>query len=335
MIKKLYSNENIDFLSMKNDDLEIIVTNLGCTITNIFMKDKNDEVDDIVLCYDDIINHGRTGTYFGAIVGRVANRIRKGHFELNGKEYHLAINNGPNHLHGGIEGFSYKVFDYQILTDNSIEFKYYSKHMEEGYPANLLLKATYTLDKDILRIDYDAQSDEDTLINITNHSYFNLSGCKENIYEHELMIHADSFACIDEDGCPTGEIRKVENTPFDFHQLEMIGHRIDIDYDQLNLGNGFDHPFIFDKKENQVILYHSKSGRQLSVSTTLSGAQIYTGNFLNNDLGKKGLKYQRRDGICIETQNLPDAIHIEKNPSTILKKGKHYQETTTYKFEVK
>lgn len=332
IIKKC--ENNIDYLSMKNEHLEIEVTNLGCTILKVFMKDKDGNIDDVVLCYDDIIHNGRTGTYFGALVGRIANRIKRGKFTLNDKEYTLAVNNGPNHLHGGIEGFSYKVFDYEIKDENTIEFKYLSKDNEEGYPGNLTLRAIYTLKEDTLSIRYLAECDQDTIINITNHSYFNLAGCKENIYNHVLELKADRFACVDNDGLPNGEIRCVENTPFDFRTPEYIGKRIDLEYDQLKAGSGFDHPFLFNVKENQAILTHEATGRRLTVSTTLPGAQIYTGNFLGGDAGKYGMKYERRMGVCIETQNLPDAIHLEENPSTILKKGETYDETTSYKFEV-
>lgn len=325
---------NIDYLSMKNEHLEIVVTNLGCTILKVLMKDKNGNVDDVVLCYDDIIHNGRTGTYFGALVGRIANRIKRGKFTLNDKEYTLAVNNGPNHLHGGIDGFSYKVFDYEIKDENTIEFKYLSKDMEEGYPGNLTIKAIYTLKEDTLNIHYLAECDQDTIINITNHSYFNLAGCKENIYNHVLELKADRFACIDNDGLPNGEIRNVENTPFDFRTPTLIGDRIDLEYDQLKAGSGFDHPFLFNEKENQAILTHEATGRRLTVSTTLPGTQIYTSNFLGGDDGKYGMKYERRSAICIETQNLPDAIHLEENPSTILKKGETYDEMTSYKFEV-
>lgn len=327
---------NIDFLTMKNEYLEIVVTNLGCTVLKVLMKDNEGKIDDVVLCYDDILTKGQTGTYFGALVGRVANRIQKGKFTLNDQEYSLAINNGPNHLHGGMKGFSYQVFDYEIIDDQTIEFTYLSKDMEEGYPGNLTLKAIYTLKEDTLTIRYLGSCDQDTLINITNHSYFNLSGVKESIESHLLEIKANSYACIDCDGLPTGEFRSVKSTPFDFNQPTCIQERIHENDEQLIAGNGFDHPFIFNKdvKENQVVLSHVATGRRLTVSTSLPGAQIYTGNYLNGDLGKYNMKYMKRDGICIETQNLPDAIHIEENPSTILKKGDIYDETTSYRFEV-
>lgn len=334
MIKVIQKiDDNIDLISMKSDDLEIVVSNYGCTIVKVLMKDKNGHIDDVVLGYDDFKQYQTLDAYLGALVGRVANRIGQGKFSLNGKDYTLAINNGPNHLHGGIKGFSYQVFDYEI-KNKSIVFSYVSKDGEEGYPGNLTFQAIYTLDHDTLKIQYLATCDQDTLINITNHSYFNLSGKKENIYQHTMQIQASTFACVDQNGLTTGEFRQVEGTPFDFRKPALIGERVIQDDEQLQLGKGFDHPFIFDTKENQVILEHLESGRRLIVSTTLPGAQIYTANYLDGRLGKYGYHYNERDAVCIETQNLPDAIHIEKEPTTILKKGETYQEETTYKFEV-
>ncbi len=327
-------DDHIALISMKNDQLEVVVSNFGCTIIKVFMKDKNGHVDDVVLGYDDFQQYQTLDAYLGALVGRIANRIGKGEFSLNGEDYHLAINNGPNHLHGGIKGFSYQVFDYEIKDENTIEFHYLSKDGEEGYPGNLDFKAIYQLLGDTLTIRYLATTDKDTIINITNHSYFNLSGKQENIYHHLLTVKADRFACIDGDGLPTGQIREVNGSPFDFLQPALIGERIEEDDEQLKLGKGFDHPFLFNEKENQVILEHQESGRRLIVSTTLPGAQIYTANYLDGRLGKYGQHYYERDALCIETQNLPDAIHIEKNPTTILKKGEIYDETTSYRFEV-
>jgi aldose 1-epimerase len=330
--KKL--ENGIDLISMKSDDLEVVVTNFGCTIVKVLMKDKHGNIDDVVLGYDEMEKYATLDAYLGALVGRVANRIKKGHFELNGKEYNLAINNGPNHLHGGIKGFSYQTFDYEIKDDHTVEFHYLSKHMEEGYPGNLDLKAIYTLEGDTLTIRYVGTTDEDTLINITNHSYFNLSGKKENIYNHLLVMKADKFACVDPDGLTTGEFRDVKGTPFDFNEPALIGERVVMEDEQLKLGNGFDHPFVFNTDKDQSILIHKESGRKLTVSTTLPMAQIYTANYLDGRTGKYGHQYFARDAVCIETSALPDAIHLEENPTTILKKGEVYDETTSYKFEV-
>ncbi len=218
--------------------------------------------------------------------------------------------------------------------DNSIEFSYLSKDGEEGYPGNLKFKAIYTLDKETLTIQYLATSDKDTIINITNHSYFNLSGAKEDIYNHQLLVHSNKYACIDSDGLPTGKYNEVKGTPFDFNTMTKIGDVIDCDDEQIKLGAGFDHPFIFNQYKDQVELFHETTGRKLTVCTTLPGAQIYTANYLDGRIGKYGISYPRRFAVCIETQNLPDAINIEEHPTTILKKGETYDETTSYKFEV-
>lgn len=326
-------DDRIDLIQMKNDDLEVVVSNYGCTIVKVLMKDKDGNTSDVVLGYDDFSDYQTKDAYLGALVGRTANRIGKGTFSLNGNTYSLPINNGPNCLHGGIKGFSYQIFDYQISGD-SIEFTYLSKDGEEGYPGNLEFKAIYTLVDDTLVVRYLATCDQDTIINITNHSYFNLSGAKEDIYDHQLLVHSDKYACVDGDGLPTGEFNKVQGTAFDFNKMTRIGDVIDSDDEQLKLGAGYDHPFIFNQETNQVELYHEASGRKLTVSTTLPGAQIYSANYLDGRIGKYGIAYPRRFALCIETQNLPDAINLEESPTTILKKGEVYDETTSYKFEV-
>lgn len=327
-------DDQIDLISMKNEQLEVVVSNYGCTIIKVFMADKNGHKDDVVLGYDDFTQYQTLDAYLGALVGRVANRIKAGQFSLNGQDYHLAVNNGPNHLHGGIKGFSYQVFDYTIEDEHTLKLHYLSKDGEEGYPGDLDLTVIYTLKDDTLTAHYQATSSADTLINITNHSYFNLSGHKENIYQHTLQIHASQFACVDSDGLTTGELKDVEGTPFDFRQPALIGERVEQDDEQLKIGKGFDHPFLFDTQSNQVILTHEPTGRQLIVSTTLPQAQIYTANYLDGRLGKYGERYYARDAVCIETQNMPDAIHLEEHPTTLLKKGETYDEITSYQFKV-
>lgn len=327
-------DDQIDLISMKNEQLEVVVSNYGCTIIKVIMADKNGHKDDVVLGYDDFTQYQTLDAYLGALVGRVANRIKAGQFRLNGQDYHLAVNNGPNHLHGGIKGFSYQVFDYTIEDEHILKLHYLSKDGEEGYPGDLDLTVIYTLKDDTLTAHYQATSSADTLINITNHSYFNLSGHKENIYQHTLQIHASQFACVDSDGLTTGELKDVEGTPFDFRQPALIGERVEQDDEQLKIGKGFDHPFLFDTQSNQVILTHEPTGRQLIVSTTLPQAQIYTANYLDGRLGKYGERYYARDAVCIETQNMPDAIHLEEHPTTLLKKGETYDEITSYQFKV-
>ena len=327
-------DDQIDLISMKNEQLEVVVSNYGCTIIKVIMADKNGHKDDVVLGYDDFTQYQTLDAYLGALVGRVANRIKAGQFRLNGQDYHLAVNNGPNHLHGGIKGFSYQVFDYTIEDEHTLKLHYLSKDGEEGYPGDLDLTVIYTLKDDTLTAHYQATSSADTLINITNHSYFNLSGHKENIYQHTLQIHASQFACVDSDGLTTGELKDVEGTPFDFRQPALIGERVEQDDEQLKIGKGFDHPFLFDTQSNLVILTHEPTGRQLIVSTTLPQAQIYTANYLDGRLGKYGERYYARDAVCIETQNMPDAIHLEEHPTTLLKKGETYDEITSYQFKV-
>lgn len=334
MIKVIEKLENkIDIISLKNEKIEVIVTNYGCTILKMLVADKKNQIQDVVLGYDSIEEYQQQDGYLGALVGRVANRIRNGQFQLNDQEYHLALNNGPNSLHGGIKGFSYQVFDYKIEEDQVI-FHYLSQDGEEGYPGNLDFYATYRLVDDQLIIRYEATTDQDTLINITNHTYFNLSGTPKNIDEHQLMICADQIACIDQDGCTTGEIINVTDTPFDFRKKTVIKEQIYKNHEQLIIGKGYDHPFIFNQQENQVYLYCEETGLELIVSTTLPQAQVYSANYLDGRKGKKGMPLTERSGLCIETQNMPDSIHIEDDPTVILRKDERYEEVTSYRLRV-
>lgn len=324
-----------DIISLKNDQIEVQVTNYGCTILKILVKDQDGIIRDVVLGHPDVETyHQKDGAYLGALVGRVANRIAKGEFELNGKKYHLAINNGPNTLHGGIEGFSYQLFDYTI-QDDAVVFHYLSVDGEEGFPGNLDLQATYTLLDNGLNIKYFATSDQDTIINITNHSYFNLSGEPCDIGNHELMIHADHMACVDQDGLYNGTIKEVKGTPFDFNVPTLINDHIHLEDEQLTIGRGYDHPMIFNQDHDQVQLYCPQTGIELTVSTTLPQAQIYSANYLVGQIDKYGKEMNFRNAICIETQNMPDSIHQEENPTVILKKGEVYEESTSYIFKVR
>lgn len=327
-------DNHIDYIRLKNDYLEVVVTNYGCTILKVLVKDKNGDIQDVVLGYDTIEEYQKYDAYLGALVGRVANRIGKGTFTLNNEIYHLAINNGPNSLHGGIKGFSYRIFDYEI-KENELVFHYVSPDGEENYPGTLDFYAIYQLDNDRLVIRYQATTSKDTLINITNHSYFNLSGHPTNIDQHYLCIHSDLYAPVDSDGLTTGERRVSKGTPFDFHEEKQLKELIYQEDEQLSLAKGYDHPFIFNQKENQVTLYCQETGIELTVSTTLPQAQIYTANYLDGRLGKNGEAMNARDAICIETQNMPDSIHNEDNPTVILKKGEIYDEMTSYQFKVR
>ncbi|MCF0107081.1 MAG: galactose mutarotase [Holdemanella sp.] len=332
-IKSNYEN-GIDVITLKNDAISVDVTNYGCTIMKIVVNDKDNNPVDVVLGYDSPIEYGcKGGEYFGALVGRVANRIAKGNFTLNGNQYTLPINNGPNSLHGGIDGFSYRVFDYELI-ENGVKFHYVSKDGEEGYPGTLDLYATYTINGASLKLHYEATTDQDTLINITNHSYFNLSGKPSNIDAHYMQIQADKMGCVDPDGLATGELVDVTGTPFDFREMKCIKDQIYTENEQITLARGYDHPFIFNTDKDQVTLYCEETGIEMTVSTSLPQTHIYTANYLVGKLGK-GIPMNERGAVCVETQNMPDSIHNEKNPTVILKKGDTYDEYTEFRFGVK
>lgn len=324
-VKKV--NNAIDEIILKNDCLEVHVLNLGCTLKNIIFDGQ-----DVLLGYQDPMDYLKYDGYLGALVGRVANRIGKGVFTLNDKTYHLPINNGPNNIHGGIHGFSYRVFDY-ALKDNQVIFHYVSPDGQEGFPGTLDFYALYTLKDNTLSLKYQAQSDQDTLINITNHSYFNLNGKASYIGDHELMVKADCFAHVDADGLVTGEMEKVDGTPFDYRQAHPIDDALTSNHDQIKIAKGLDHPFIFTDDHEQVVL-SSKSGITLTVSTSLPQAQLYTANYLDGRIGKDG-PMKAQDALCIETQFMPDGIHREKNPMSILRQGDTYQAETVYSFTKK
>lgn len=327
-------DNGITFFEMKNENLRVKITNLGCHILSIFTKDREGHEDDVVLSFQNIEDCYHDGSYMGAVVGRVANRIAGAEFQLNGITYSLAANDGVNHLHGGKEGFNQKLFQYELLEDG-IRFLYLSPDMEEGYPGSLYVKVFYHLEGNTLYAEYEAVSDEDTVINLTNHSYFNLSGGKEKIYHHQLMMKANRIACVDENCLANGEFLEVENTPFDFREFHEIGERIHEEHEQLELANEYDYSYLVSETGNQAVLYEPVSGRKLTVSTTLPCIQVYTANFLAGGCnGKEGKPYENRDGMALEAQYLPNSIYIEENPRAILRRGEEYQEVTSYRFEV-
>ena len=334
MIEVIEKIGNIENLSLKNEEMEVVVLTFGCTIIKMIVEDKNGVKGDVVLGYDDFNQYQTLDAYLGALVGRVANRIGKGTFELNGETYHLPINNGPNSLHGGIKGFSYQIFDYEILDDYTIKFTYHAKDGEEGYPGNMDFSATYHLEGTTLTISYHATSDKDTLINITNHSYFNLNGHASSVHNHVLKLSADEVGCVDDDGLYTGELLDVTNTPFDFRSEKLIGDCIKDNHPQLITARGYDHPFVFNTDKNQAELYSPETGIKLTVSTTYPSAQVYSANYLDGQLDKYGYTMHSQDALCIETSYLPDSIHKEENPKVILKANKKFKEETVYTFEV-
>jgi aldose 1-epimerase len=321
---------------------EVSICNYGGLVISLKVPDRNGQVGDVVLGYDNLADYIKDTPYFGAMVGRYGNRIAKGKFTLDGKEYTLAINNGPNALHGGLKGFDKVVWEPRILArpeGPSLELRYTSKDGEEGYPGNLSVTAVYTLMGDnALKLEYTATTDKDTVLNLTQHSYFNLAG-KGDILNHQVMIPADKFTPVDSTLIPTGELRPVTGTPFDFRTPTAIGARIGQENEQLKFGGGYDHNWVINKPMGKLGLmarvYEPTSGRVLEVLSTEPGLQFYTGNFLDGKLtGKGGWVYQFRDGFCMEPQHYPDSPNQPKFPSVVLKPGQVYQNTIIYKFSV-
>ena len=319
--------------------LRVEISSYGATVIRLFVPDRNGKLEDIVLGYDDLAGYYQGKSYFGAIVGRYANRIAKATFSIDGKPYKLAANNGPNTLHGGIKGFDKVVWDGKQDSEG-ITFTYTSKDGEEGFPGNLVVKVRYELSNaNELSIEYSAETDQPTVLNLSNHSYFNLDGQgKGDILQHELQIHANAFTPVDADLIPTGEIRKVAGTPFDFTSPHKIGERVnDTAYDQIRYGIGYDHNFVLNGEgmKPAASVYSPVSGRTMEVLTTEPGVQFYCGNFLNGSEKGKGSVYQKRYGFCLETQHFPDSPNQPSFPSSLLKPGEKYRSATIFKFGIK
>lgn len=316
------------------------ITNYGAIIVSIIIPDKNGNMADIVQGYDTIGEYiNGNGPYMGAICGRSANRIGNGKFELEDKEYTLAVNNGPNHLHGGITGFSKVVWEVVHTTSNSLILEYVSTDGEEGYPGNLRVTLKYTLTHaNELRLDYAATTDKTTLVNLASHSYFNLAGeGSGSIYGQELMINGKFFTPVDANTLPTGEIRSVKGTPMDFTVAKKIGADIDLDDEQLHNGAGYDHNWVLGHRSGTLglaaIASDPVSGRTMEVWTTQPGVQLYTANWIDNEPGKGGKKYQRRQAFCLETQHFADAANQPHFPSTVLNPGEVYEHSCVHLFE--
>lgn len=340
---KTSDGKTVEIFTLTNSKgTEAKITNYGGRIVSLKAADKNGKFEDVILGYDDLKGYVNGDAFFGGIIGRYANRIAKGKFSLDGKEYNLAKNNDPNHLHGGTSGFDRKVWKAKSSADANgarLELNYASPDGEEGYPGNLSVKVVYTLtENDELKMDYSATTDKDTIVNLTNHAYFNLAG-SGTILDHILQINADKFTPTDATSIPLGELREVKNTPFDFLKPTAIGERIKNDYEQLISGKGYDHNFVLNKKSNELttaaVAFEPKSGRVLEVLTTEPGIQLYSGNFLNKVKGKNGKIYDFREGFCLETQHFPDSPNQPQFPTTVLKKGEKFASTTIYKFSVK
>jgi aldose 1-epimerase len=317
--------------------------NYGGIILSIRVPDRKGQLADIALGHETLEGYIPNPPYLGAVVGRYANRIAKGSFTLDGKSYTLPQNDGTNTLHGGLKGFDKVVWEGEPLKGKTgVAFSYLSKDGEEGFPGNLKIKVTYTLtDANELVIDYEATTDKATPLNVSQHSYFNLAGeGNGDILNHEVMINADRFTPVDKNLIPTGELRPVKGTPFDFTTPTRIGARIDDNYDQLVLGHGYDHNFVINRKGGGLTLaarvYEPASGRALEVSTTEPAIQFYTGNFLDGSVtGKQGHVYKHRYGFCLETQHYPDSPNHPDFPTTILRPGKTFRSKTVFKFSAK
>jgi aldose 1-epimerase len=323
------------FTIINDQGTEITAINYGCIITRIMTTDKNGHLENIILGYEALEDYLSDSNYLGAIVGRVAGRIRGGSFELDGKKYTVAQNDRTNHLHGGIKGFDKVVWNAEIIEDG-VCFSYVSKEGEEGYPGNLSVEVMYTLNNENeFSIRYKAKTDQKTLLTLTNHSYFNLSGNrKRNILNHTLTLKSDEFLELDESLIPTGHIAEVTDTPFEFRMGKVIGTGVTSKHPQNVLaGNGYDHPFLLNTNyDNEIILKDGESGRTLTVETDEPAVVVYTGNALQYNKDIQDMSSSKYLGICLETQGFPDAIHHSHFPSIILDKGQLYSSVTTYKF---
>jgi len=325
--------------------MEADITNYGGIITSLKTVDRDGKLEDVVLGYDSLAGYLKAPSFFGALVGRYGNRIAKGKFKLDGKTYSLVLNNGKNHLHGGTVGFDKVVWTPEASSTAdaaTLKLTYLSKDMEEGYPGNLQVTVVYTLtNENELKISYEATTDKTTVLNLTNHSYFNLSGnTKRNVLVHTLTLAATKFLPVDDGLIPTGEIKPVQGTPFDFTTPAVIGARINDNDAQIKIGKGYDHCYVFDKPLGSYAhvgtLYDSISGRQMDLFTSEPATQVYSGNFLDGSItGKFNTVYAQRYAVCLETQHFPDSPNKPEFPSVVLKPGEVYKTQTTYQFSAK
>ncbi|MEZ4811197.1 MAG: aldose epimerase family protein [Allomuricauda sp.] len=337
--------KNVEMYTLKNSNgMEVDIISFGGIITALRVPDKEGKIEDVVLGFNTLDSYLQPQPFFGAIIGRYGNRIANGKFSIDRNEYTLAKNNGPNHLHGGNMGFDKAVWNITPKKGNnsvSLKLDYLSKDMEEGYPGNLKTSVTYTLTNDnVLDIVYSAATDKATVVNLTQHSYFNLSGdFSKSVEDHEITILADGYLPTDASLIPTGEIAPVEGTPFDFNKPKPIGKDINLDHEHLRLAGGYDHNWVLNDQEKGyrwvAKAYHPGNGRTLEVFTDEPGMQFYTGNFLDGTLpSKNGGTYTQRAGFCFETQHYPDSPNQEQFPSTVLRPGEIYSSRTSFKFSV-
>ena len=332
----------VDLYTLQDGKITVKILTYGGIVQSIEAPDRNGKTANIVLGFDGLDGYVQTGNkpYMGAIIGRYANRIAGGTFQLNGKTYHVPKNDGDNALHGGLNGFNKKVWT-STETENGVELKYVSKDGEEGFPGNLTTTVRYTLKGNELRIDYTATTDADTVLNLTNHSYFNLKGQGNgDILGHAMKINAHRYTPVDKNLIPTGELAPVAGTPFDFLEPTAIGARIDADNEQLKLARGYDQNWVLEGDGKKVIVaaeaYEPTTGRVLEVLTDQPGIQFYTGNFLDGSVtGTDGKVYKKRYAFCLETQHYPDSPNHPTFPTTELKPGETFRSTTVYRFSAR
>jgi aldose 1-epimerase len=342
-----FEGKKVDLYTLKNaNGIEVKITNYGGIVTSVKVPDKNGEPGDIALGYDNLQDYIDNNPYFGALIGRYGNRIGNAAFVLNGKKFTLAKNDGDNSLHGGVKGFDKVLWDAAPVSDEesqSLKLTYKSRDGEEGFPGNLDVTVVYTLTNDnSFRIDYTAATDKPTVVNLTNHTYWNLAGeGSGDVLRHQLMLNASAFTPVGPGLITTGEFWSVENTPMDFTKPVAIGERIEADYEQLKLGGGYDHNWVlnvYDQEEPVLAatVYEPESGRFMEIHTTEPGIQFYSGNFLDGSItGKSGRAYGARSAFCLETQHYPDSPNRPEFPSVVLNPGETYKTTTIHKFSVK
>lgn len=328
--------------SLTSADIEVRIANYGGAITSIIVPDRDGNRGDVVLGYETLTDYVRNPRYLGALIGRHANRIAEGKFRLNDVTYQLVQNNGPNHLHGGVKGFDKVVWEASEAVEEGkavLRLSYFSEDGEEDYPGNLEATVTYSLtEKGELSLEYTAVTDKPTIVNLTNHSYFNLAGAG-TILDHQLTLNADAFTPIGPSLIPTGEIRDVDGTPMDFVIQTAIGSRIEDPFEQLGFAGGYDHNFVLNDSTGLLRwaakVYEPLTGRTLEVLTTQPGMQFYSGNFLDGSLkGKRGVVYERRAGFCLEPQHFPDSPNHPHFPTTVLDPGDEFRQTTVFRFGV-
>lgn len=336
---KTQDGKPVDLYTLTNaNGMKARITNYGGIVVSLEAPDRSGKMGDVVLGFDSLDPYLVKHPYFGALVGRYGNRIGKAQFTLNGKTYKLAANNGVNALHGGLRGFDKVVWEAQGSPEGSVmQLNYLSKDGEEGYPGNLSVRVVYALtDSNELQIEYLATTDKDTPLNLTNHTYFNLAGGGD-VLKHKMQIMADKFTPVDAGLIPTGELKPVAGTPFDFNAATEIGERIAADDEQIRRGGGYDHNFVLTSGGGKLApaarVTEPTTGRVLEVLTTEPGVQFYTGNFLDGSLtGKGGVKYEKRSAFCLETQHFPDSPNKPNFPSAILRAGGQYKSTTVFRF---